>query len=115
MLPMPFQSNHRPLQFSRGPRIQVKNPYSKMRDILFVDKTSETLLKRGIPFLWPTPFFSLSILLPNPSGFSSSSPVFSISQLFTFLTSQNTECQNDNHKPYKVILLLRVPSVTANC
>lgn len=67
MLPMSFQTHLRPLQFTRGPRIQVKNPYSKMRDILFVDKTSESLLKRGIPFLWPPRFFSLLFYL-TPVG-----------------------------------------------
>ena len=74
-----------------------------MTDVLFVgnvfSKTPEHLLKRGIPFLWPPSFFSLPTLLPKPSRFSSSSPIFSISQLFTSLTSQNTEYQNDNHKP----------------
>lgn len=54
-----------------------------------------------VPLL-PALLFLLSFT--QPSGFSSSG--FSISQLFTSLTSQNIECQNNNHKLTKCICCL---------
>lgn len=121
MLPLPFQSNHRPLQSTHGPVIKVKNPSFKnvplwetfSFQVICFQWDPWVLSKKQYPISLASFLLSLPILLPNPSRFSSSS-VFSISQLFTFLTSQNTDCQNNNHKLSKVSLLFRVPEVTAN-